>query len=788
MVGPSRLFARNLALAVALGAVARAGLADDPKPGPEAPKSADRPKPADYALPGEDLPAAFVPKTPRTVADQRRIEATRLYAEARSLEERRQLSQAITVLEKALVGDPDSIPILRRLARLCTALGRTDRAVEYSRRVIAAEPEDTDTIARLVDYYKTRRRDPAKAEGLLKEVLANPKLDRTSAGALLLEFELAKLYAAMQRPDAAADALVKVLDALDGKAGKRLTPTDERRILGNEEAEAFVQFGRIFIEAKRVGPAIRAFRRAAVYDDDNPEIALLLAQCYLLDNRAVDALAQAEKAIRKPPQVRQAYELLAQILVKLKREAEIIPRFEAAAKADPKNVGLQYALVDRYRAAGMNDQADAMLKALVEVRPDLQGFPAVFATLLKEKKTEEMLVLLAKVAGRLGRGDVVGPQVEALIADPAYAEAAIDAGLAMLKATPPRLDRSGWFVLVQVATRAKKPEKLVDLLRWSIRENPDPVVSRELIVTLARLSRYDDAEAEVESLMAKFPEERNPGTLVLLGQIRRLGHKDDAAIAVLREALKGAPNDADVTRELAIALNQKGSTDEAIALLKDALKADPTNLDLIRGVAYVYQVAGRNDDSIAFFKGLVDRFPNNDEVVRFARSNLSTVYTNLGDFARGEAELEALYAKTPDDAGVNNDLGYLYAEQGKNLEKAESMIRKAVAEEPDNHAYLDSLGWVLFKRGKPREAIAPLEKAAERLDDQKVDDATVFEHLGDAYFEAKDRGKARAAWQKAEKIASAAKPPDKRLAEIRKKLGSLKALDPSPSTATGANP
>ena len=38
----------------------------------------------------------------------------------------------------------------------------------------------------------------------------------------------------------------------------------------------------------------------------------------------------------------------------------------------------------------------------------------------------------------------------------------------------------------------------------------------------------------------------------------------------------------------------------------------------------------------------------------------------------------------PNDPGVNNDLGYLYADQGKNLEKAEAMIRKAVQEEPDN--------------------------------------------------------------------------------------------------------
>ena len=79
-------------------------------------------------------------------------------------------------------------------------------------------------------------------------------------------------------------------------------------------------------------------------------------------------------------------------------------------------------------------------------------------------------------------------------------------------------------------------------------------------------------------------------------------------------------------------------------------------------------------------------------------------YVKLNEYAKGEAELEALLQLDPEEAGVNNDLGYLYADQGKNLEKAEAMIRKAVQEEPDPAAYLDSLGWVLFKRGRFKEA------------------------------------------------------------------------------------
>ena len=175
-------------------------------------------------------------------------------------------------------------------------------------------------------------------------------------------------------------------------------------------------------------------------------------------------------------------------------------------------------------------------------------------------------------------------------------------------------------------------------------------------------------------------------------------------------------------------------------------------------------------------------------MIRTARSNLSIIYVNMGDYAKGEAELEALLERNPDDPGVNNDLGYLWADQGKNLEKAEAMIRKAVLEDDDNSAYLDSLGWVLFKRGKVKEAVEPLEKAARQSSENTATDSTIFEHLGDVYFQLRETTKAKGAWTSAEKAASKANPPDKRLSEMRKKLDSLRKLDALPKESSRNSP
>ena len=135
---------------------------------------------------------------------------------------------------------------------------------------------------------------------------------------------------------------------------------------------------------------------------------------------------------------------------------------------------------------------------------------------------------------------------------------------------------------------------------------------------------------------------------------------------------------------------------------------------------------------------------------------------------KGEEVLERIYKENPDDISVCNDLGYLYADQGKKLKQAEMMIRKAVAAEPENAAYLDSMGWVLFKLGKFKEAVVSLEKASKL---PAGADTTIWDHLGDCYDRLKEPKKAISAWKQALKYAQDNPRQDKKiLARIQQKL------------------
>ena len=106
--------------------------------------------------------------------------------------------------------------------------------------------------------------------------------------------------------------------------------------------------------------------------------------------------------------------------------------------------------------------------------------------------------------------------------------------------------------------------------------------------------------------------------------------------------------------------------------------------------------------------------------------------------------LEQAHTIAPDDAEVLNYLGYFYAENGLELEKALLLIEKALEKKPESGAYLDSMGWVLFKMGKYEKAQEYLKKAGDTL----PEDPIVLEHLGDVYEKLASPEKAIEYWKK----------------------------------------
>ena len=143
----------------------------------------------------------------------------------------------------------------------------------------------------------------------------------------------------------------------------------------------------------------------------------------------------------------------------------------------------------------------------------------------------------------------------------------------------------------------------------------------------------------------------------------------------------------------------------------------------------------------------------------------------------------SLLVREPNNPTFNNDLGFIWADRGLNLPESEKLIRKAIdedrkarrkanpelkpEEDRDNAAYLDSLGWVLFKQGKAKEAKPYLLDAVKDKDNASLE---VWDHLGDVHSALGEKAEAVAAWKKGIAAATDRKRDRKRKAEVEKKL------------------
>ena len=167
------------------------------------------------------------------------------------------------------------------------------------------------------------------------------------------------------------------------------------------------------------------------------------------------------------------------------------------------------------------------------------------------------------------------------------------------------------------------------------------------------------------------------------------------------------------------------------------------------------------------------------EFIERNRYVLSGIYIDLKKIDKATKLLKVLLEMQPDDPTYNNDLGYIWADHDMNLDEAEKMIRKALDEDTqaaqeatpdlkpeddkDNAAYLDSLGWVLFKQKKYKEAKKFLEEAIKDKEGQHIE---IFDHLGDVYKALGENKEAIATWKKGiesvEKRGNEELPPTKR--------------------------
>ena len=285
----------------------------------------------------------------------------------------------------------------------------------------------------------------------------------------------------------------------------------------------------------------------------------------------------------------------------------------------------------------------------------------------------------------------------------------------------------------------------------------------EIAASLVQESQQEGAvDAELYVQMALHLRPNFPDAQLLLAGIEEhFGRQADAASTLL-SVDAGSVLRSTAMREAMVDLMSSGQADDAFKLGHEAVVAHPDDIGLALDYADLLRRKLRFTDAIGVYDAALGHIPQTSGRRGLALFGRGVAYERAHEWPRAEADLQAALLLRPNDPELLNYLAFSWADQGINLDRARIMLESAIQASPDNGAFIDSLGWVMFRQGDFDDAVKQLERAVE-LD---ADDATVNDHLGDAYWRAGRQVEARTQWEKAARLTD-----DKALAEqIRVKL------------------
>jgi tetratricopeptide (TPR) repeat protein len=331
--------------------------------------------------------------------------------------------------------------------------------------------------------------------------------------------------------------------------------------------------------------------------------------------------------------------------------------------------------------------------------------------------------------------------------------------------------RRGVFAHVEILSQLERNADALALLDRSFGTDPDPLVDALRLrltagepIPFQTIRTARDGIAEVfYSVATALNREADPIYTLLhlrVASYLRPDHADATLLTadVLQEldqhrlaaetyATFGPEDPNFVAAEIgrAGALHAEGNPDAAIGALQALARTHGNILSVQFALGDMLRMEERFDEAEVAYTAAIDLLPEvteNDWVLFFYRG---IAHEQSRDWPPAEADFRRALELNPTQPQVLNYLGYGLVDRGEKLDEALGMIQKAVAGDPDQGYIIDSLAWALFKLGRYKEALEPMERASLL----EPVDPIVTDHLGDVYWMNDRKLEARFQWRRA---------------------------------------
>lgn len=531
-----------------------------------------------------------------------------------------------------------------------------------------------------------------------------------------------------------------------------------------------------------------------------------IAESLSLEGESARAIEEYKLTLVYDPNSAQVRLRLAAEFVKAGLVSEAVEQCKAALETDPKHEDARLLLGGLYSAMRMYDEAIVQYREVAKRNPENYEAPLfVGAILAEQKKYAEANVIFESLAkdlenpGRhtawyyLGRVKLEeseghkGTELakftsfaenafkQSMAAKPSYAEAALALGnlYETLGRKPKAMELYRAFqeksgpnaniaeelsrLYVEQKDYAKAYEQFAIM---EANDKSDVNVKAKMAFILIEQQRYPEAILRLEGVLALEPS--SDKIRFYLGAVFEETRDFASAIESFSKIPLGSSYFKESVIHTAYLYKLQKDYTKAVSTVEDGIAKDDSQPQFYALLASLLDDTKQYDKAVGMLKDATKRFPDHAQLHFF----YGTLQDRVGEKASSVETMKKVVTLDKDHVQALNFLAYAYADSGKNLDEAESLVRRAASLQPNDAYIMDTLGWVLYKKGQFSDAIRTLETAYRLQPDESV----IAEHLGDAYYRQAMPEKAKKLYTRAAELDSHVTPNGSRADKIREKV------------------
>ena len=514
-----------------------------------------------------------------------------------------------------------------------------------------------------------------------------------------------------------------------------LSPAEARR------ADALAEYGTGVSEEIRgdLDGALERYQRALDLDPQNTVLAIRLGQIYTTRRDITNAVSVLESATKANPNNPELSYWLGFVYRSDNQNEKAIAAFQHTLKLNPTNLNALGGLLDMYALKDSAAEAVKLFDRAFHQKVNESSYWTrlgdYYAAVSRQKPSWAQKIDRKRIQECYEKALTLTPNdidIQMRLAD-AYAD-------------------NGEF------------QRAADSYAGILAKNPNtPRIRERLAANYIRADQKEKAAAVLEEVIKREPLQY--GIYNYLGEIYEELGKHEKAISNYQQSLVVNPNQAEnYSLITALQLDTK-QIDQAMQTLIAWKEKFPTDFRVPYFIGLIQTDRKQYTNAVASFSDAESLAQESTPDVKLSSKfyfSYGAACERAGNCDRAVALFRKCLELDPADHAASNYLGYMWADKGVHLEEALDLIRKAVKLEPDNGAYLDSLGWVLFKLGRNEDALVQLQHAVDLI----KDDPTLLGHLADVLLKLGKTGEALTVLQHANGI----EPDNKDISEKLQKL------------------